>query len=85
MEGKDKHVILLVSQWCATCPHADALWQKLQKEYGFKYDVLDVATPEGRAWAKKLMIRSVPSTIIDGRLTFVGVPDEAEARRAIES
>jgi thioredoxin 1 len=85
MAGKDKHVILLVSQWCATCPDADALWQKLQKEYGFKYEVLDVAQPEGRMWAKKLIVRAVPSTIIDGKLTFVGVPSEEEARRAIES
>ena len=54
MAAKDKHVILLVSQWCATCPDADALWQKLQKEYGFKYEVLDVAQPEGRMWAKGL-------------------------------
>lgn len=85
MAAKDKHVILLVSQWCATCPDADMLWQKLQKEYGFKYEVLDVAQPEGKALAKKLLIRAVPSTIIDGKLAFVGVPDEAEARKAIES
>jgi thioredoxin 1 len=85
MGAKDKHVILLVSQWCATCPDADTLWKKLQAEYGFRYDVLDVAQPEGRMWAKKLIIRSVPSTIIDGKLVFVGVPDEAEARKVIES
>jgi len=84
MSAKDRHVILLVSQWCATCPDADDLWRKLQKEYGFKYEVLDVNTPEGKMWAKKLMVRSIPSTIIDGKLTFVGVPEEAEARRAIE-
>jgi len=54
MAASDKHVILLVSQWCATCPDADALYQKLQAELGFKYEVLDVAQPEGRAWAKKI-------------------------------
>jgi predicted DsbA family dithiol-disulfide isomerase len=36
-------------------------------------------------WAKKLVVRAVPSTIIDGKLAFVGVPSEEEARRAIES
>ncbi len=80
----DKHVILLVSQWCATCPDADELWRKLQKEYGFRYDVFDINTPEGKMWVRKLMIRSVPSTIIDGKLTFVGVPEESEARKALE-
>jgi len=84
MGAKDRHVILLVSQWCPTCPHADALWRKLQEEYGFKYEVLDIATPEGRYWVTKLMVRSVPSTVIDGKLAFVGVPNEAEARKAIE-
>jgi len=39
----------------------------------------------GRMWAKKLLIRAVPSTIIDGKLAFVGVPSEEEAGRAIES
>ena len=85
MAASDKHVILLVSQWCATCPDADALYQKLQAELGFKYEVLDVAQPEGRAWAKKLVVRSVPSTIIDGKLTFVGVPSEEEVRKVLNS
>ncbi|MEN3034516.1 MAG: thioredoxin family protein [Aquificaceae bacterium] len=80
-----KKVILLVSQWCATCPDAERLWNKLRDEYNFDFEVLDVSKPEGRAWAKKLMIRAVPSTIIDGKLAFVGVPDEAEARKVLQS
>jgi len=47
--------------------------------------VLDVAQPEGRAWAKKLIVRSVPSTIINGKLTFVGVPSEEEVRKVLNS
>ncbi len=84
MPAQDRHVILLVSQWCPTCPHADALWRKLQAEYGFRYEVLDIATPEGRYWVSKLMVRSVPSSIVDGKLAFVGVPSEEEARKIIE-
>ncbi len=53
MGAQDRHVILLVSQWCSTCPHADVLRRKLQTEYGFKYEVLDIATPEGRYWVKR--------------------------------
>jgi len=56
-----------------------------KKSMVLSYEVLDVAQPEGRMWAKKLIIRAVPSTIIDGKLAFVGVPSEEEARRAIES
>ncbi len=80
-----QHVILLVSQWCPTCPHADELWRRLQPEYGYNYEVLDIMTPEGKYWVNKLMIRSVPSTVIDGQLKFVGVPTEEEARQAIEA
>lgn len=85
MGASDKHVILLVSQWCATCPDADKLLTNLQSRYNFKYEVLDVAQPEGRAWAKKLIIRSVPSIIIDGKLKFVGVPEENEVIKVLES
>lgn len=80
-----RQVILLVSQWCATCPDAERLWNKLKSEYNFDFQVLDVSQPDGRALAKKLMIRAVPSTVIDGKLAFVGVPNEAEARKALES
>ncbi|MCS7084221.1 MAG: thioredoxin family protein [Aquificaceae bacterium] len=78
-------MILLVSQWCATCPDAERLWNKLKSEYNFDFQVLDVSQPDGRALAKKLMIRAVPSTVIDGKLAFVGVPEEAEARKVLES
>ncbi len=80
-----KKVILLVSRWCPTCPNADALWRKLKEEYDFDYEVLDVTSKEGRYWVSKLMIRSVPSSIVDGKLAFVGVPDEREARKLLES
>ncbi len=56
----------------------------------YELDGILVSGDEGlRNWADKvgikLIVRAVPSTIIDGKLTFVGVPDEAEARRVIES
>ena len=78
---KIKHnVILLVSKWCAECIPADRVWKTLVEERkDFTYKLIDVADPEGRRLSIDLYIRSVPSTIIDGKLSYVGVPTKEDA------
>ncbi len=78
---KIKHnVILLVSKWCAECIPADRVWRTLAEERkDFTYKLIDVADPEGRRLSIDLYIRSVPSTIIDGKLSYVGIPTKEDA------
>lgn len=76
-------VILAVSQWCTTCPDAAKLWRKLQKQYNFEFEEMDVGSPEGKKMAVRLYIRSVPSTIIGGQIVHVGVPTEEEAKKLL--
>lgn len=81
LKPSERHVILLTAAWCSASQEADALWRKLRDEFGFRYEVLDVETPEGRFWVTKLLIKSVPTTIIDGEVAFVGVPKEEDVRK----
>ncbi|MCL4542667.1 MAG: thioredoxin family protein [Deltaproteobacteria bacterium] len=76
-----KHdVILLVSKWCEECVPADNAWKRLYEERkDFRYRSLDVSEPEGRRLSIELYIRSVPSTVIDGKLSYVGIPTKEDA------
>ena len=73
-------VQLLVSEWCVPCRAAEAVWQQVAREKAIAFEVLDVGQPEGREVVARLGVRTVPSTIIDGVLTHLGVPSAGEAR-----
>lgn len=76
-------VQLLVSEWCAPCRGAEILWQEIARCKAIDLSVLDVAQIEGRELAAKLGIRTIPATVIDGELRFVGIPDRTLALAAI--
>lgn len=82
MNKKEKKhtVVLLVSKWCEECVPADKAWKRLSEERkDFDYKSLDVADSEGRRLSIELYIRSVPSTVIDGKLSYVGIPTKEDA------
>ncbi|WP_211322896.1 thioredoxin family protein [Hydrogenivirga caldilitoris] len=83
LRPQDRHVILLTATWCSASQEADAMWRRFKEELGFKYEALDVETPEGRFWVTKFLIKSVPTTIVDRNIAFVGVPKEEEIRELI--
>jgi len=76
-------VELLVSDWCPTCPAAEAVWRQVASERRIDFAVLDVAKPEGREIVARLHLRTVPSTVIDGVLRGVGVQSLEEARALV--
>lgn len=76
-------VELLVSEWCVTCPAAEAVWRTVAAEKDVDYAVLDLAQPEGKRLARELRIRSIPALVIDGELKAVGVLPLAEARQMV--
>jgi glutaredoxin len=77
------NVILLVSSSCGACPSAKSLWKELRAKYSFSYREVDIATKDGQELANRHSVRAVPATIIDGRLTFVGVPSRESAEKAL--
>lgn len=74
-------VQLLVSEWCEPCGRAEEIWQAVARERDIRFEVLDMAQPEGREVARRLGIRTIPSVVIDDELKAVGV---VSRRRALE-
>ncbi len=72
-------VRLLVSQWCPSCPRAEAVWADVARRHQLDYSVLDISKPEGRALVADLHIRTVPAVVVDGQLKAVGVQSPSEA------
>jgi thioredoxin 1 len=69
-------VIVLTHKGCPACPMAKKFWEDLKCKCKFEYKDVEVYTPEGLEFIKKFGIRSVPTTIIDGKVEFVGVPEK---------
>lgn len=78
-------VELLVSEWCPTCPAAEAVWRTVAREKAIEFAVLDLAQPEGRELAHRVRAKSVPSVVVDGALAGVGVPTLAAARELVSA
>ena len=79
------NVTLLVSKTCSACPSAKTLWKGMKVKYSFSYREIDIGTDAGRELAERHSIRAVPATIINGRLTFIGVPPRESAEKAIQA
>ncbi|MGA7075884.1 MAG: thioredoxin family protein [Halobacteriota archaeon] len=72
-------VLLLTHKGCPVCPIANSFWEKLQQSCDFDYQHIEVYTPEGLQLIRQYNIRSVPTTLIDKKVEFVGVPDRDKA------
>ncbi len=83
LEEPMPNVVLLVSPSCGACPSAKSLWKQLRVKYSFGYREVDITTEDGRLLADRHSVRAVPASIIDGRLTFVGVPSRESAEKAL--
>ena len=78
------NVVLLYSPTCASCPAAKRLFKELRVKYSFNYREVDITSPDGQELAERHSIRAVPATLIDGRLTFIGVPSRQSVEKAFE-
>ena len=72
-------VILLTHKGCPVCPMAKSFWEELHQSCDFDYKDIEVYTPEGLQLIHQYSIRSVPTTLIDKKVAFVGVPDRDTA------
>ncbi len=79
-----KEVVLLTHKGCPVCPSVRKFWEDLQKRCNFDYKHIEVYTPEGLELLRKYGIRSVPTTLIDQKVEFIGVPDRAQALAKID-
>ncbi|TAL47549.1 thioredoxin family protein [archaeon] len=76
-------VQVVYTKSCVYCPSTKALWKELQKKHKFDYEEIDAATPKGQEMVQKFSIMSVPTTIIDGKVEFIGMPNRAKAEEKV--
>ncbi len=79
-----KEVEVVWASWCPVCPQAKKFWQELHKKHEFEYRETEISTPRGRELLKKHRIHAVPTTLINGEVAFVGMPDPKKAEKAIK-
>ncbi|MEE8494735.1 MAG: thioredoxin family protein [Nitrospirales bacterium] len=77
------NVTLLYSAGCAACPSAKQLFKEMRVKHSFSYREVDITTEDGQELANRHSIRAVPATIINGRLTFIGVPSRQSIEKAL--
>lgn len=77
-------VVLVKTKTCVYCPTASRLWNELQKEFKFTYREVDAMSPEGQKIVEKHMIMSVPTTVVDGKVAFLGIPEKSRAIAAVK-
>lgn len=80
-DGKNTmtEVLLLTHKGCPVCPTAKSFWENLQQTCDFDFKNVEVYSPEGLLLIRQYNIRSVPTTLIDKKVEFVGVPDRDKA------
>jgi glutaredoxin len=72
-------VTLLHAPTCPTCPQVQDIWRMLQDQADFDYEEVDITTKRGRELAARYGIMRTPVTLINGEVTFRGVPSPDEA------
>jgi glutaredoxin len=78
-------VILLTATWCQSCPPVKQFWEKLSDEHDLDYTEVDIESPEGALLRKEHQIQMVPSTLINNRLYFAGMPERQRAKDIINA
>ena len=76
-------VQLLTLKTCVYCPSAKKMWQDLKKDHSFDYEEIDATSDKGQDLVQRHGVMSVPTTIIDGKVAFVGVPEKGKAEKAV--
>ncbi len=77
-------VTLVTSSICQSCDQAKALWQSLGDTYKFKFDEVDINSRRGRELAANHNVFTTPTTFINGRVAFRGVPKRDHAAAAVK-
>lgn len=74
------------SEKCPYCPDAIALVHEVNTEFSdTTVEEVNTSTSEGAARAVGYQVFAVPTIVINGKVSFVGLPDKKELIEAVES
>lgn len=79
------YIEIITSPNCPHSPKALRAASKMVSKCKFPIIVHEssIITEEGQARADELSLESTPAILINGRLTFVGVPSQVELKNAV--
>jgi hypothetical protein len=77
-------VVLVSSRICSSCDETAGLWESLRPNYQFGFQKVDITSEKGRSLAAKYNILSTPTTLVNGRVAFRGVPNRRQAVAAVK-
>lgn len=77
-------VVLVSSRTCSSCQEATNLWAELGDKYRIRFQKVDITSGKGRSLAAKHNIMTTPTTLINGRVAFRGVPKRQKAIAAVK-
>jgi len=78
-----KKIQVVYTKTCIFCAPTKQIWRDLQKKHKFDYEEIDAESLKGQQVVRKFNIMSVPTTIVDGKIQFVGMPNKAKAEEAV--
>jgi len=76
-------VQLVVSDSCAPCDQAEAVWRMVAAECEMDFAVVHLDSPEGQWIVNRWRLRTVPALVIDDKLVAIGVQSPVEARALV--
>lgn len=79
-----RKVTIVTTKSCPYCPTAKRVWQDVRREADFDYEEVDALSPKGQDLVMKHGIMTVPTTIVDNKVAFTGVPQKDKALAAVK-
>ena len=77
-------ILLLTQEACGLCAQAKEILERLQGEYGFSLDLLDLRTREGEALALRHGILFPPGILLEEEPFSYGRLSERKLRRELD-
>ncbi|MDD3803863.1 MAG: thioredoxin family protein [bacterium] len=74
-----KRIIVLVGRWSHECREVEKFWKERIKKLPATLEIIDVDSDRGMNLMDEFEVSSVPVTIIDDEVIFIGMPDITRA------
>jgi len=78
-----KKVLILKTPGCASCAEASKMIKNIKRGEKLQFDIKEIDITEHPDVLEKYPIMSSPGIVIDGKLEFVGMPNEKKLREKL--
>lgn len=79
-----KNIIVLTGTWSHECREVEKFWKQKSKKTKFNLEIIDVDTEKGMKLMDEFEVSSVPVTIIDNEVVFIGIPEIKKVEEIFE-